>query len=88
MIACQLSFYPLKTPAVNKKVAEVLQIIQTYSLDVKTNEMSTIVTGETAIVYDMLREITEKIQSEETQFVLSVTISNSCGWSAGGGNIG
>lgn len=81
MISAQISYYPLKSEDINEEVDEVLSIIQTYDLGVKTNEMSTIVAGETAKVYQMLQEITESMQSKEQEFVMNVTLSTSCRWS-------
>ena len=81
MIAAQISYYPLNSGNINEEVDEVLSIIQTYDLGVKTNEMSTIVAGETAKVYQMLQEITESMQSRDQEFVMNVTLSTSCSWS-------
>jgi len=81
MIAAQISYYPLNSGNINEEVDEVLSIIQTYDLGVKTNDMSTIVAGETAKVYQMLQEITESMQSRDQEFVMNVTLSTSCSWS-------
>ena len=80
MIAAQISYYPLKSMDINDEVDEVLNIIQKYDLGVKTNEMSTIVAGETAKIHQLLQEITESMQSREQEFVMNVTFSTSCSW--------
>jgi uncharacterized protein YqgV (UPF0045/DUF77 family) len=80
MIAAQISYYPLKSREINDEVDEVLNIIHNYDLGVKSNEMSTIVAGETGKIHQMLQEITETMQSRQQEFVMNVTFSTSCSW--------
>ncbi len=79
MIACQISFYPLKSENIVTGVDEVLKIIHSFDLEVQTNEMSTIVAGDAGSVYKMLSEITDTMQQKEMEFVMNITITTSCG---------
>ena len=77
IISCQISFYPLNTKEVNKKVKKVIHFIAESDLEYKTNNLSTTIYGEATKVYSLLEEITYKM--DEGEFAISLNISNSCG---------
>ncbi|HKL75793.1 MAG TPA: YkoF family thiamine/hydroxymethylpyrimidine-binding protein [Halanaerobiales bacterium] len=77
IISCQISFYPLNTNKVNKKVKKVIHFIDESGLEYESNDLSTIIHGEATKVYSLLEEITYKM--DEGEFAITLNISNSCG---------
>jgi len=78
-ISCQISFYPLYTEEVGEKVKEVISIVEESGLDTQTNSLSTIIFGYSDEIYSVLEKITKKMDSEDLQFSMNISISNSCG---------
>ncbi|MFW5873531.1 MAG: YkoF family thiamine/hydroxymethylpyrimidine-binding protein [Bacillota bacterium] len=79
MISCQISFYPLNTKKVNEKVKKVINIISKSNLEYESNSLSTIIYGEADKVYLLLKEITLEMDEDNSEFSMSINISNSCG---------
>jgi uncharacterized protein YqgV (UPF0045/DUF77 family) len=79
IISCQISFYPLNTREVNEKVKKVINIIKASKLEYESNPLSTIVYGKADKVYSLLEEITIKMDQDNSEFSMSINISNSCG---------
>ncbi|MFW6267392.1 MAG: YkoF family thiamine/hydroxymethylpyrimidine-binding protein, partial [Halanaerobium sp.] len=48
-------------------------------LEYESNPLSTIVYGEADKVYSLLEEITIKMNEDNSEFSMSINISNSCG---------
>ncbi len=79
IISCQISFYPLNTKKVNEEVKKDIKIISESGLDYESNALSTIVYGKGKRVYSLLEEITSKMNEDNSEFSMSINISNSCG---------
>ncbi|MGM0411390.1 MAG: YkoF family thiamine/hydroxymethylpyrimidine-binding protein [Bacillota bacterium] len=79
IISCQISFYPLNTKKVNEEVKKVIKIISESELDYESNAVSTIIYGKTNKVYSLLEKITSKMNDDNSEFSMSINISNSCG---------
>ncbi|MFN2341524.1 MAG: YkoF family thiamine/hydroxymethylpyrimidine-binding protein [Halanaerobium sp.] len=79
IISCQISFYPLNTKKVNEKVKKVINLIKASQLEYESNSLSTIIYGEADKVYSLLEEITIKMDQDNSEFSMSINISNSCG---------
>ena len=79
IISCQISFYPLNTKKVNDEVKKVIKIISESGLEYENNSLSTIVYGKINKVYSLLEEITLKMGEDNSEFSMSINISNSCG---------
>lgn len=79
VISCQISFYPLNTKKVNAEVRRVINIINESKLDYESNAISTIVYGKATEIYQLLAEITLKMNENNTKFSMVINISNSCG---------
>ena len=80
MIACQISFYPMGTEAVSARVKDAIEIIGSYPLDVKIGPLSTAVSGETDVIYEMLGDLTNRMETAGLHFVMTITVSNACPW--------
>jgi len=79
VISCQISFYPLNTTEVNDQVKKVINIIDESKLKYESNSVSTIIYGSAEKIYALLAEITVKMDEEQSEFSMSINISNSCG---------
>lgn len=79
IISCQISFYPLNTTKVNEKVNKVINLISESKLEYESNFVSTIIYGRAEKIYSLLAEITAKMDADQSQFSMSINISNSCG---------
>ena len=82
-LTCQIGYYPLRAQELDPQVEEVLEIIRSYEVEVKVTEMAALVRGEAKVIYPMLRQLTEAMQSKGNEFILNITVSTSCGWTEG-----
>lgn len=76
-IAAQVSLYPLGRDHLGPAIREALAIFQAHSLDVRPNEMSTVISGEGTVVFEVLREAFATA-ANYGPVVMTVTISNAC----------
>ncbi|MGM0500518.1 MAG: YkoF family thiamine/hydroxymethylpyrimidine-binding protein [Bacillota bacterium] len=79
IISCQISFYPLNTKEVNQQVKKVINLINESNLEYESNSLSTIIYGSAEKIYALLAEITVKMDEDQSEFSMSINISNSCG---------
>jgi len=76
-IAAQLSLYPLGRDHLGPAIREAVAVLQSHALSVRPGEMSTVISGENAEVFDALREAFTTAAAHGP-VVLTVTISNAC----------
>jgi formylmethanofuran dehydrogenase subunit E len=76
-ISAQVSLYPLGQETLSSTIDEALHIIQEHELEVRPGAMSTVISGETSVVFQALQRAFEHsaIQGEA---VMVVTFSNAC----------
>lgn len=79
IISCQISFYPLNTKKVNEQVKKVINLIKDSKLEYESDSVSTIIYGRAEEIYSLLAEITLKMDKDQSEFSMSINISNSCG---------
>jgi uncharacterized protein YqgV (UPF0045/DUF77 family) len=77
MIACQFSLYPLGVESLGPLIDKALAALRARGLDVQTGPMSTMVTGETAAVFEGLQRAFEAAGGEG-HVVMTITVSNAC----------
>jgi uncharacterized protein YqgV (UPF0045/DUF77 family) len=76
-IAAQVSLYPLRQASLSPAIDEALQIFQEHGLSVEPGAMSTLITGDDAVVFAALQEAF-RCAAEQGQVVMVVTLSNAC----------
>lgn len=76
-IAAQLSLYPLGQDHLGPAIHEAVANLESHALRVRPGEMSTVITGEEAEVFEALREAFTGAAAHGP-VVLTVTISNAC----------
>jgi uncharacterized protein YqgV (UPF0045/DUF77 family) len=78
MIAsAQISIYPLRQERLGPTIDVVRTALATHRLEPQVGPMSTIVTGEDAVIFAALAEAFSKA-AEMGQVVMTVTVSNAC----------
>lgn len=76
-ISAQVSLYPLRQASLDSAIREAIGALRAHGLDTRPSEMSTLVWGDEAALFDGLRDAF----SRATAFgdtVMTVTISNAC----------
>ena len=78
IIACQMSYLPLRTENIEEKVEKILYILKNSGLEFKTGSFATEIKGTKARVFSAIKDIFE-VAETEGQFVLELKLSNICG---------
>lgn len=78
IISCEISFIPIQSPNYIEEVEKVLEIIKLSGLQYEINVFSTIISGETEHILNLIGKIIE-YSNKTTKFTLVVKISNTCG---------
>ncbi|APC09442.1 thiamine-binding protein [Neomoorella thermoacetica] len=78
MIACQLSLYPLGTPAYTPVIKEALAVLEQCGVEIEVNAMGTIIRGEEEAVWRAARQLFQ-VAAGRGEAVLVMTVSNRCG---------
>ena len=76
-ISAQVSLYPLGQVSLSPAIDEALCIFREHGLDTDPGAMSTMITGESAAVFDALQQAFRRA-AERGQVVMVVTFSNAC----------
>ncbi len=76
-MTCEVRFHPFGVRDVDAAVDEAIEIIASFDLKLSTGPLSTVVKGDPAEVFAMLRTLYERME-ERHAFTLDVTLSNYC----------
>ena len=75
--SAQISIYPLRQEHLGPAVETVRETLEAHGLRAQVGPMSTIVTGETGIVFAALAEAFDKA-ARTGEVVMTLAISNAC----------
>lgn len=75
--SAQISIYPLRQEHLGPAVEAVRETLEAHGLRAQVGPMSTIVTGETGIVFAALAEAFDKA-ARTGEVVMTLTVSNAC----------
>ncbi len=78
-IACQLSYLPVNSADLTREVEEVLSIIKSYFPECEVGELSTVVKGSRTLVFQMVDDLFQKMDSRGNKFNIQMSLSNICG---------
>ena len=78
IIACQISYLPLRTDRVGEEVEKILSVIRNSGLECSIGVFATEIKGSKTQVFSLIQDIFE-VAETEGQFVLDVKLSNICG---------
>jgi uncharacterized protein YqgV (UPF0045/DUF77 family) len=76
-VSAQVSLYPLRQASIGPPIRQAVRHLRECRLNVRVDEMSTMVWGEEGAVFDALREVFH-YAAEQGDVVMPVTFSNAC----------
>ena len=77
MIAAEISVYPLRRTSIGSIIRDTIRILESFDLQVRVSEMSTLVWGEERILFEAL-EAAFLGASNQGDTVMNITLSNAC----------
>ena len=78
IIACQISYLPLRTDRIGEEVGKILSVIRNSGFECSIGVFATEIKGPKKQVFSLIQDIFE-VAETEGQFVLDVKLSNICG---------
>jgi len=76
-IQAEISLYPLHCSDLTEPIRQFIDLLETDKLKVEIGPMSTLVTGDSQVVFENLKKAFERL-AEEYKVVLTAKISNAC----------
>jgi uncharacterized protein YqgV (UPF0045/DUF77 family) len=76
-ISAQVSLYPLGQEDLSPAIDEALNIFRYHDLKVTPGSMSTLISGDDAVVFSALQEAFQRA-AKDSRVVIVVTFSNAC----------
>jgi len=76
-VNAEVSIYPLRQSDLTKPIQQFVEGLKNNKLQVKVGPMSSLVAGDSQVVFESLRENFEQL-AEEYEVVLTAKISNAC----------
>ena len=76
-VKAEVSIYPLRKNDLTSPIQQFVEGLKNNKLQVKVGPMSSLVAGDSQVVFDSLREDFERL-AKEYEVVLTAKISNAC----------
>ena len=76
-VQAEVSLYPLRQNDLTKPIQQFVKVMESNNLKVKTGAMSSLVTGDSQVVFENLQKAFEGL-AEEYEVVMTAKISNAC----------
>jgi len=76
-VQAEISLYPLRQNELTKPIQQFIQALENNKLKVEPGPMSTLVTGDSQVVFESVQEAFAEI-AEEYEVVMTAKISNAC----------
>ena len=76
-VQAEVSLYPLRQNDLTKPIQQFIQALESNKLKVELGPMSSLVTGDSEVLFLNLREAFEQL-AEEYEVVMTAKISNAC----------
>ena len=76
-VQAEISLYPLRCSDLTEPIRQFVELLETDKLKVEIGPMSTLVTGDSQVVFENLKKAFERL-AEEYKVVMSVKFSNTC----------
>jgi uncharacterized protein YqgV (UPF0045/DUF77 family) len=76
-VQAEVSLYPLRQNELTKPIRQFIQALESNNLKVELGPMSTLVTGDSQVVFESLRKAFEQL-AQRYEIVLTAKISNAC----------
>lgn len=76
-IQAEISLYPLRCSDLSEPIQQFIELLKTNKLKVEMGPMSTLVTGDSQVVFENLKRTFGKL-AEDYKIVMTAKISNAC----------
>jgi len=76
-VQAEVSLYPLRQNDLTKPIQQFIESLKNDNLDVKTGSMSSVISGDSKIVFQSLQKAFEQA-AQKYEVVLTAKISNAC----------
>jgi uncharacterized protein YqgV (UPF0045/DUF77 family) len=76
-VQAEVSLYPLRQSELTKPIQQFIQALENDNLKVELGPMSSLVTGDSQVVFESLRKAFEQL-AKEYEVVVNAKISNAC----------
>jgi len=76
-VQAEISLYPLHCSDLTEPIRQFVELLEDNKLKVEVGPMSTLVTGDSHVVFENLKEALGRL-AEEYKVVMTVKISNAC----------
>jgi len=76
-VQAEISLYPLRQNELTKPIQQFVQALESNKLKVELGPMSTLVTGDSQVVFENLQKAFEQA-AQRYEIVLTAKISNAC----------
>jgi len=76
-VQAEISLYPLHCSDLTEPIRQFVELLEDNKLKVEVGPMSTLVTGDSQVVFENLKEALGRL-AEEYKVVMTVKISNAC----------
>jgi len=76
-VQAEISLYPLRQNELTKPIQQFVRSLENNKLKVELGPMSTLVTGDSQVVFESLQKTFERL-AEKYEIVLTAKISNAC----------
>jgi uncharacterized protein YqgV (UPF0045/DUF77 family) len=76
-VQAEVSLYPLRQNELTKPIQQFVQVLESNKLKVELGPMSSLVTGDSQVVFESLQKAFELL-AEEYEVVVNAKISNAC----------
>ena len=76
-VQAEISLYPLRCSDLTEPIRQFIELLETDKLKVETGPISTLVTGDSQVVFENLKKAFERL-AEKYKVVMTAKISNTC----------
>ncbi len=76
-VQAEISLYPLRQNELTKPIQQFVQALESNKLKVELGPMSTLVTGDSQVLFESLQKAFERL-AEKYEVVMTAKISNAC----------
>jgi len=76
-IQAEISLYPLRCSDLTRPIRQFIELLENNKLKVELGPMSSLIAGDSQVVFESLREAFEQL-AKEYEVVMTAKISNAC----------
>jgi uncharacterized protein YqgV (UPF0045/DUF77 family) len=76
-IQAEISLYPLRCSDLTRPIQQFIELLENNKLKVELGPMSSLIAGDSQVVFERLREAFEQL-AKEYEVVMTAKISNAC----------